>query len=157
MPLEKMSEGDVFKIIDEISKKLDCNFDLSLFKNKIFIKISNYIMILNNNDILDEIRDKANIVSAGLIFGIITKKFGILPFISVSNILVNNCKKKLILPNKLAEKLTYGKKIILREKIPDGFYIILNKEGDFIGIVKVEGNKKIIPILDIGWYLRKGG
>ncbi|MEM1626310.1 MAG: hypothetical protein QXV69_03375 [Sulfolobaceae archaeon] len=157
MPFEEIDKEKIYEIINDISSKLNCNFDLTIFNNKIFLKFSKYIMIFKNeNEILNKI-DKEKLISCGIIFAILTKRDGVLPFISISDILINSCKNKLILPEKLAEKLTYGKKIILKEKLNNGYYIVLTKKGDFIGIVKVRREKEIIPILDIGWYLRRGG
>ena len=154
--------------IDKIFKLYNCENNLEFLNNKeIFLFSSHFsiIQIIQKTDKLDEIINalrtiSLNPYSIGEPIILISKNGNVKPLLPFSRYLIKLCKKKICLPDKLAEILTYGKPVILREPIEEGAYIIMDKDENFIayGIVKREKNKtRVIPELDIGWYLRKGG
>ncbi|WP_236751382.1 hypothetical protein [Acidianus sp. HS-5] len=84
----------------------------------------------------------------------------VLPLIPLGNILAMFCKKTIRLNEKIINKLIYGNTVNINKKITFDRAIVVNKYGEFIAYVKVkrfENSTLIIPELDIGWYLRKGG
>ena len=96
----------------------------------------------------------------------------IIPLIPLEKFL-RNCKNIIRLKGKIAEKFTYGKEINLdKENIADSLstnkinkskslYLVYDEGDIFLGFATIKNldkNKvKIIPVRDIGWYLRKGG
>lgn len=97
----------------------------------------------------------------------------LIPLIPLEKYL-KTCKNKIVVKGKLAEKLTYGKIIEINEKnksLNTSFimqsnsrkilYMIYNESDIFLGFARIEyvdkDRVKIIPVRDIGWYLRKGG
>ena len=166
--ITKLSLDGVRAYIDKIFKLYNCENNFEFLNDKEIFMFTSYfstIQIIPRTNKLDEIiselgRIGLNPYSIGEPIIIISKDGNIKPLLPLSRYLIKLCKNKIYLSEKLAEILTYGNAITLREAIEEGSYIIMDKNDNFIayGIVKREKNKtKIIPELDIGWYLRKGG
>lgn len=87
------------------------------------------------------------------------KKSKVYPLLPLGEIMVIHCKNKLYLPEALGMKLIYGKSIRINEKVNfmKGIGVINGKFIAFITVKSLGKNTLIIPDLDIGWYLRKGG
>jgi ribosome biogenesis protein Nip4 len=56
-----------------------------------------------------------------------------------------------------AEKFTYGKNVRLRDNVKEyGVVLVLTDKKEFLGWGQVS-KRLLYPLIDIGWYLRKGG
>jgi len=166
--ITKMSLENARIYIDKIFKLYNCENNLEFLNDKeIFMFISHFstIQIIPRTNKLDQIINGLNIIglnpySIGEPIILVSKDGNVKPLLPFSRYLIKLCKNKIYLADKLAEIITYGKLLTLNEVIEEGAYIIMDKNDNFIayGTVKRKKNKtKIIPVLDIGWYLRKGG
>mgnify|MGYP001772512242 CR=1 FL=1 len=166
--ITKLSLEDIRVYIDKIFKLYNCENNLEFLNDKeIFMFTSHFstIQIIPRTNKLDEIINALNAIglnpySIGEPIILVLKDGNVKPLLPFSRYLIKLCKNKIYLPDKLAEILTYGKSITLREPIEEGAYIVMDKNNNFIAYctAKREKNKtKIIPELDIGWYLREGG
>lgn len=84
----------------------------------------------------------------------------ILPLLPLGDYMVKDCENKLNLPEPLVQKILYGKSIIVKERFSYERALLVDSYGDFLAFVFLRGEPhgtKIIPELDIGWYLREGG
>ena len=166
--ITRLTLKDVRIYIEKIFKLYNCENNLDFLNDKEIYMFSFHfstIQIIPKTNKLNEIIDALrsiglNPYSVGEPIILISENGDVKPLLPFSRYLVKLCKNKIYLPEKLAEILTYGKPVILKEAIEEGAYLIMDKNDNFIayGIVKREKNKtKIIPELDIGWYLREGG
>jgi len=165
-----LDKSRLIELLHPIYKKYNCNEEYSFLENKLIIKFKSsfeQIEIIENNskvrEVLDEL-EKIGLFPYSVGEPIILKKGkDVRPLIPLAKYLSQVCKNKLILKSKLAEKITYGKTVRLSLgslKIKEGSYLVYNEKNDFICYSNVKIDKKgikIIPELDIGWYLRKGG
>lgn len=98
------------------------------------------------------------IVSLGL--PILLKRRTFLPLLPVGSYLVDRCRNVLELPERLAQKLLYGKRITVRESYPFEEALLVDNLREFLAFLRLKSTSsgtEIIPALDIGWYLREGG
>jgi len=164
----KMALKDVSIYIEKIFKLYNCENNLDFLNDKDIYMFSfrfSTIQIIPKTVKLDEAINALRSInldpySIGEPIILISEDGNVKPLLPFSRYLVKLCKNKIYLPEKLAEILTYGKPITIKEIIEEGAYLVMDKDENFIayGIVKREKNEtKIIPELDIGWYLRKGG
>lgn len=166
--ITKISIDDIKEYISDIFTKYNCINSFDFIKDKEIYKFeSEYsiVEIIHKNNALDKILlELKNINISPYSIGepiIVINKIGeARPLLPLAKYLLNICKNKITLNEKLSEILTYGKPLIINEKLEGKYYLVLNKTGEFVAYVKVKIEKektKIIPLLDIGWYLRKGG
>jgi hypothetical protein len=98
------------------------------------------------------------IASIGL--PILLKRNTYLPLLPLGPYLVDHCQNKLNLPDRLSQKLLYGKKIKVRETYSFEDALLVDNSNEFLAFLRlrlVSKGTEIIPVLDIGWYLREGG
>ncbi|BFH73333.1 hypothetical protein SJAV_12770 [Sulfurisphaera javensis] len=166
---EKISLNRILNYINKIFERYKCEKEYSFLENKeIFMFKSKYSIVeiidksINTDIFLLEL-NKINMFpySLGEPILMITESGNVKPLLPLSRYLIKICKNKIVLNEKMSEIITYGKPItIVNKEIEEKHYLAINKYGEFIAYVTVkkENNKvKIIPELDIGWYLRKGG
>jgi hypothetical protein len=98
-----------------------------------------------------------------------SKKIKIKPLFNLINFL-KNCKNKIILNERIVQKLSYGKPIDVdlreinsyigeHENNKSKLYVIETDTGITIGFSRIfvyKNKARILPVLDIGWYLREG-
>ncbi|BAK54225.1 hypothetical protein [Sulfurisphaera tokodaii] len=166
--VEIISIDEAIKYINRIIKMYNCieNYDF-LINKEIFLFRAYYSMIeimdksKRLNQLLENLaKIRLNPYALGEPILLITKNRKIRPLLPLSKYLINICKNKIFINNKISEILTYGKSVTINSEINEGRYLALNDDGFFIAYVKIKREKnsvKIIPELDIGWYLRKGG
>lgn len=158
----------VKRYLNKIFEMYECEDNLQFLSNKeIFMFTSEFsvIAVITKSSHIDDVLNKLSSIglfpyALGEPIIMISNQRKVRPLLPLSRYLVNICKNKLVLDEKLAEVLTYNKSIVIRERIKQGRYLALDKNGYFIAYVVVKREKdksKIIPELDIGWYLRKGG
>ncbi|MCY0883475.1 MAG: hypothetical protein OWQ50_06760 [Acidianus infernus] len=174
MPSQKMlvktlKTRELMKILEKIIIEFECSYD-ELYEyfsryhiyeiigekfSQISISTSDFSNII---DIISKIGLHPYMVGTPILR--ITESKKIFPLLPLGNILSKYCKKIIRLNENLINKLVYGKTIEINEKINFNRVIILNNYGEFIAYAKIMREKNstlIIPELDIGWYLRKGG
>jgi ribosome biogenesis protein Nip4 len=162
---ESINTEELKKILSKIEKDFDCKFSSKFYDNHIFFKyvFNNFIKIyyINKNEFITNllkylINKNINFYSIGICI-ITIKNNKIIPLLGFGEVMIEYCRQKIKLPYGLIYKFTYGKSIRVKERIKNGYYIILSKNNEFIGYAKVVKEHVIIPIKDIGWYLRRGG
>lgn len=168
MIIKEIKVEDIRKYLDKIFDKYNCEKDYSFLGNKIIIEYDAKFRTIeifekneNANRIIKELQRLGFYpYSIGEPILVIDRKY-VKPTLPLARHLKGLCKNILIIKEKeLAYKLTYGKEVVVREEIPNGFYLAFDSENNFLSYVRVKREKryvKIIPELDIGWYLRKGG
>ncbi|AEB94119.1 MULTISPECIES: hypothetical protein [Metallosphaera] len=100
-----------------------------------------------------------NIVSIGLPLLSLGKK-GVMPLLPLGTKMAEVCSNKIVLPTSLAQKVLYGKPVVVKERYSFYKALLIDENNDFLSFVKLRRRRDdtvIIPILDIGWYLREGG
>lgn len=164
--IEKINSEILKQILEEsIYKDYNCEDFSFIFRSFFLYKMigSKFSQISYSTSDFGDIIEKINSInmfpySIGIpILKIIKSK--VFPLLPLGDIMIKYCKNKIYLPYSISMKLAYGKPIKLSEIINfrKGLAVTNNK---FIAYVKVENrgrNTLIIPDLDIGWYLRRGG
>jgi len=159
-------------ILLPIFNKYNCIDKLPEFiDNRIFFILEgkyNQLMMINTDNInlLSQIlKDLSSINFYPYSIGVPIVTFNSLntkPTIALGRYLVNICKNKVeILDPQLIYKIIYGKSIIINSKKLYNDAIIVDNKNNFIAYAKLvqidEKRTRVIPIKDIGWYLRRGG
>ncbi|AAK40590.1 hypothetical protein SULI_06270 [Saccharolobus solfataricus] len=166
--------------IDEVRSKLEvifsrynCMNKLSEFIcNKSFYELKgkyNQLFMLTNNVDKDRLLEfLSGLLSKGLhpysigIPIIIYDMSEILPTLAFGRYLAEICENKLVIFNyNLIYKIIYKKPIYINYAYNYKDVIIVDKMNNFIAYAKVKSKKRgvheVIPVKDIGWYLRRGG
>jgi ribosome biogenesis protein Nip4 len=169
MLVKTISAHELMKILEKIIMEFDCSYD-EIYEH--FSKCYIYEIIGEKfSQISLSTSDFSNIINVMSKIGLhpymigtpilrVTKSKKIFPLLPLGNILTKYCKKIIRLNENLINKIIYGKTIEINDKIGFNRVIIVNKYGEFIAYAKIKREKNytlIIPELDIGWYLRKGG
>ncbi len=91
---------------------------------------------------------------------LLKKRTGMVPLLPLGDYMIKSCSHKVILPDKIIEKVLYGKPVIVKEVYNFRRALLVDGYNDFVAFVTLRRRNRgteIIPVLDIGWYLRGGG
>ncbi len=154
---------ELLQYISSLSKDFNCSFDMSIFKKYSVIKSYNsnfsQIFLLSNKNISNIILSNLKIYSAGISILKILNNL-VVPQLPLGDLMIKYCKNKLILPEPILMKILYGKCVEVREKYKFKYGLLVSKNDEFLGFIKIiqyKNGSKIIPEKDIGWYLRESG
>lgn len=148
-----------------IYKEYNCDDFCHIFKSYYIFKLigTKFSQISYSSSDFDDIIQIMNNIkifpySVGIPILKITKS-EVFPLLPLGGIMSKYCKNKISLPNPVVMKLIYGKSIKVSDKInfKRGLLISNQKFIAFIRTKSLNRGTLIIPELDIGWYLRKGG
>ena len=173
--VRKISVDELFSIISPLLEEYNWNKEYlyQTFQNKFIFRFTSefdQIEIIDKNEKIDEVLNELaeiNLYPYSIGEPIIRIEKGkVYPLLPLANYL-SICNKIYLKNTKMAEKLTYGKAVIvnINEIITQGplvnnaKYLVYSQDGLFIAFSRVKIKKnfvKILPDLDIGWYLRKG-
>ncbi len=182
MPFKEGIKMSFSKVrIDEVKPKLEVIFSrygcvnkLSTFiTNKSFYELKgkyNQLFMLANNSVNNDrlLEFLSGLLSKGFhpySVGtpiIIYDRSEILPTLAFGRYLAEMCENKLVISDyNLIYKIIYKKPIYISSAYNYNDVIIVDKMNNFIAYAKVENRKRgvyeVIPVKDIGWYLRRGG
>ncbi len=170
LAFQRMDREEAISIILKTIAPFQCEIPPEFFSDKCFLlakgKFDQILMIKRdkmNNEVLAELgKIHLSPYSVGVPLLKRTRN-NFVPTLFLGNILVNFCKNKIKVNRSEAQKITYGKPVSIDEEINFKEGIVVDEEGDFIAFCKVRRVKgkipqrEVLPVLDIGWYLREGG
>ncbi|MEM3269041.1 MAG: hypothetical protein QXZ61_01145 [Saccharolobus sp.] len=172
MIFRELDDKYVLKVLYPIFTHYNCLDRLNEFiSNKLFFELKGeYSQIFMFNSInyekISEILQSLYSVrfhpySLGIPI-LVYKGSDVRPTLAFGKYLADICKNKFIIMNHhLIYKLIYGKPIIINANYKYKNAIAVDKFNNFIAYVKItkskKGKTKVIPVKDIGWYLRRGG
>lgn len=179
-------KDEVCDILEVINEQFNCTLCNDEFLSKYdFIRASGedfsqiYIIKSNFSELIDSIITelrrlnffpysvgKPILIIHGKVKGKNIRDLRIEPLLPFGEIMLNYCKNIIRLPEFYSSKFIYGRELVLNFSIlnitnlRNGYYLFMDIGTNFLGFGKVVVNKdrmRVIPIRDIGWYLRKGG
>jgi ribosome biogenesis protein Nip4 len=182
LKIKKMNHQLYIQLVRKIKEEFGCKDNFMLPEDRLFLLEGEYSTVCffgGNAERLDGILK--NLEHAGIhpycvgiplvILDYINRKeFDFRPLTYLATFLTD-CRNKIILKDKLGEKLTYGKQIemniedlnvseyITKKSSERSTFLVYTESGLFLAfarIIIVSKKARIVPVLDVGWYLRRG-
>ncbi len=182
LKIRKIDHELYSKLVRKIKEEFDCKENFTLPEDRLFLlegKYSTVCFFGGDAERLDEILENLERVDihpycVGIPLVILDfsdqKEFNFKPLIYLATFLTE-CHNKIVLKDKLGEKLTYGRQIeisvedlnvsryITKKSNERNTFLVYSESGLFLGFARIiiVGKKaRIVPVLDVGWYLRRG-
>ncbi|MGC9104819.1 MAG: hypothetical protein ACP5HQ_00045 [Thermoprotei archaeon] len=182
LKIKKINHQLYIQLVRKIKEEFGCKENFALPEDKLYLLEGEYSTVCffgGNAERLEGILE--NLKQAGIhpycvgiplviLDNTDRKKFNIKPLIYLATFLTD-CGNKIVLKDKLGEKLTYGRQIEMRiedlnvskyttkESNERTTFLVYSESGLFLAFVRIiiVGKKaRIVPVLDVGWYLRRG-
>ena len=179
---EKVDQDTYTRLIVELSSMFNCE-KIDLEAERLYALKNEYSTYCYYEGDIDSLKQILNKIEGALALHpycvgtpVLMERLNgdLIPLIPLEKYLKKTCKNRIIINGKLAEKFTYGKIIeinvrsnrlnisyLRQSNSQKSLYMVYNEYELFLGYARIENvNKdrlKIIPVRDIGWYLRKGG
>lgn len=172
-----LDRNKICHVLNNINVKYNCNLcEENFLKENIFLELSGdnfsqvFIFKAGEFNKLMEVLNGLKALryfpySVGMPIVVVHERENeVEPLIPFGYIMLKYCNNIFTIPDsKHGEKFTYGKEIVIvnkGKKYLPGYYLVVSPEGYFLGYARLNITRQnevvVIPIRDIGWYLRKG-